>query len=256
MSLSRPPSPTPTRSDVSHECISERLWLDRLTSVVVNGEKTGINIHLANTGSKNYTLVSASSSFHDPLKDWALIRNSTALRYNVPLVSGANFSAPYSVNSEYRPGELGLTVWVNLAEQGSAEISRITALNQTVSIVEQPTSWLDASLLLLWLILGSALAGGAYAVYQTFFAPKTKKGKRVQKKKAVVVNEKTEDYPKVKPYEEDWIPAHHLKSRASKTKRDGGASSGGEELLSAGEATSGAESGTEGKARRRKGKKA
>jgi len=40
---------------------------------VVNGEKNGLNIHLANTGKKNYTLISASSSFHDPLNHWALV---------------------------------------------------------------------------------------------------------------------------------------------------------------------------------------
>lgn len=190
------------------------------------------------------------------------MKNSTALRYNVPLVSGANFSAPYTVHSEFRPQELGLTVWVNLVEQGTTNtVSQITALNQTVSVVEPPSSWLDPSLLFLWLIIGSALAGGAYAVYSTFFVDKSKKGKRgVKKTKAVVVNEKTENYPNVKPYEEDWIPAQHLKSRASKLKkRDGagGASSGGEDFTSGGEATSGAESATESKgARKRKGKKA
>jgi translocon-associated protein subunit alpha len=169
------------------------------------------------------------------------------------LVTGSNFSAPFSLNSEFRPQELGLTVWVNLAEQGSATTDQIVAFNQTVSIVEQPTSWLDPSLLFLWLIIGTALLGGAYAAYNTFFAPQGRKGKKgVKKTKAIVVNEKTESYPTVKPYEEEWIPAQHLKSRASKTKKEAGAlSSGGEE------ATSGAESGPEGKgARRRKSKKA
>lgn len=73
-----------------------------------------------------------------------------------------------------------------------------------------------------------------------------------------MVNDKTENYPVVKPYEEDWIPAQHLKSRASKLKkRDGGASSGGEEVTSGGEVTSGAESATETKGgKKRKNKKA
>jgi hypothetical protein len=182
------------------------------------------------------------------------------LRYNVPLVAGANFSAPYTLHSEFRPQEIGLTVWVNLAEQGTTDpSSHITAFNQTVSVVEPPTSWLDPSLLFLWLIIGTTLLGGAYAAYSTFFADSTKKGRKggIKRTKAVVVNEKKEDYPKVKPYEEDWIPASHLKNRASKLKKqDGGASSGGEEITSGGEVTSGAESGPEGKvSRKRKGKK-
>jgi len=242
---------------------------------LVNGEKNNLQIHLQNHGTRNYTLVSAASSFHDTNKHWATVcllphlssrtdgqvKNATALRYNVPLVAGANFSAPYTVHSEFRPQELGLTVWVNLVEQGTTNtLSQVTALNQTISIVEPASSWLDPSLLFLWLVLGSALVGGAYAVYNSYFAPQTKKGKRtgVKKSKAVVVNEKTEDYPNVKPYEEEWIPAQHLKSRTSKLKkRDTGASSGGEELTSGGEVTSGAESATEGKGgKKRKNKKA
>ena len=174
------------------------------------------------------------------------------MRYNVPLIAGANFSAPYTINSEFRPGEHGLTVWVDLVENGTPDAERVIAMNQTVSIVEPPTSWLDPSLLFLWLIIGTALLGGAYAAYQTFFPTQTKKGGK-KKIKAVVPKEQPQVYPDVKPYEEDWIPAHHLKSRATKLK--GGASSGGEELTSGGEIMSGGESGTEGKPRRRKGRK-
>jgi hypothetical protein len=183
------------------------------------------------------------------------------MKFGVPLISGANFSAPLNVHSEFRPSELGLTVWVNLQEQGSKDVQRITAMNQTVSIVESPTSLLDPSVWFLWLIVGAALLGGAYAAYQSFF-PQKKGGVKRRTTTKVVVNDKKEDYPTVKPYEEEWIPAHHLKSRTSKLQRktrvDGDASSGGEDLTSGGEGavTSGAESAAEGsKARKRKGKK-
>lgn len=43
---------------------------------VVNGEDNNILIHLINSGSKNYTLVSASASYHDPANHWALVSNT------------------------------------------------------------------------------------------------------------------------------------------------------------------------------------
>ncbi|KAK4687377.1 translocon-associated protein subunit alpha, partial [Tremellales sp. Uapishka_1] len=218
--------------------------------VVVNGEQNGLNIHLNNVGSKNYTLVSAAASYHDPANYWSTIKNTTTLKYNVPLISGANFSAPFSMYSEFKPQELGLTVWVNLAETGTSDLHRITALNQTVAITEPPTGWFDLPLLFLYLLIGTALTGAAYAAYNTFVVKSSKKGKRnVVKKKVVVPADSGKVYPDVKPYEEEWIPEQHLRSRQPKPKKKGGASSAGEEITSGGD-TSGGE-----KKRKSKGKK-
>jgi hypothetical protein len=41
--------------------------------VIVNGNTNDLSIHLANHGKKNYTLVSAAASFHDPEKYWATV---------------------------------------------------------------------------------------------------------------------------------------------------------------------------------------
>lgn len=153
-----------------------------------------------------------------------------------------------------------MTVWVNIAESGGKDLVPITACNQTVSVVEPPASWFDPVLLILYLILGAALLGGAYLAYDAFLAPKGKKGsKGVRVKKTVVpAQQEKKVYPDVKPYEEEWIPEQHLKNRASKLKKKEGTSAvpGTEELTSGGEATSGAESGPDGKTRKRKGKKA
>lgn len=161
----------------------------------------------------------------------------------------------------YRPQDIGLTVWVNIAETGSKELHQITALNQTVSVVEPQSSWFDLQLLFLYLVMASALAGGAYLLYSSFFAQPTRKSSKTKTRqvKAVVPAEKGKAYPDVKPYEEEWIPEQHLKHRASKLKKSGaaagGASSGGEDVdvVSGGEATSGGEtSGVEGKSKSQK----
>jgi hypothetical protein len=167
--------------------------------------------------------------------------------------------------NRFRPQEIGLTVWVNLAEPGSTTLRPVIALNSTVSVVEPPSSWLDPGLIFLWLIIGSALSAGVYFAYESFFKKSGKKGRKIGRaqKKAVVPAKSGQDYPDVRPYEEEWIPEHLLKNRASKLKkRDGAgarASSAGEEVTSGGEATSGGEmSGTEGKGqgKKRKSKKA
>lgn len=138
----------------------------------------------------------------------------------------------------------------------------MTAYNQTVNVVEPASTWFDPQLIFLYLLITSALAGGIYWAWNTFVAPPTTKRSGGQRKaKAVVPAEKGKQYPDVKPYEEDWIPEQHLRSRQTKLKKrstGGAASSGGEEVTSGGEITSGGEtSGAEGrKAGKRKGKKA
>jgi translocon-associated protein subunit alpha len=149
-----------------------------------------------------------------------------------------------------------------VTETGSSNIHRITALNQTVSVVEPNMGWLDLPLLFLYLLIGTAAALTGYAIYEAYYLgpAKGRKGKGGKKVKAVVVAEPGKAYPDVKPYEEEWIPEQHLRNRASKTKKSAnaiaGASSGGEDLTSAGEVTSGGEtSGAEGLKKKKKGKK-
>ena len=137
---------------------------------------------------------------------------------------------------------------------------QITALNQTVSIVEPTGSWLDPQLGFLYLVLTAALFGGAYAIYNPFIESQTK-GKKptgTKRVKAVTVPTEKKSYPVVKPYEEEWIPEQHLKNRASKLKKRESGVSGGEDLTtSGGEATSGPDSAPEGRSPRKgKGKKA
>jgi hypothetical protein len=115
-------------------------------------------------------------------------------------------------------------------------------------------------LLFIYTLLLGALAAGAYYAYQLYTAstgPKSKSKSRLQgtPKKAVVVpaDQSKQDYPTVKPYEEDWIPAHHISGKAKKRAGKGAAGGGtsGEEVTSGGEITSGGESGPDRKGKRK-----
>lgn len=229
--------------------------------VITNGEANKLLIHLANGSKNNYTIVSAAASYHDPARNWALIKNQTVARLGVPLVSGSNHSTPFNVYSQYRPQDLGLTVWVNLADPLSPKtLIPVTAFNQTVTIAEAPSGLLDPSLLLIYTIILGALSAGAYYAWQLYTAssgPKSRTGTRgpgSAKKVAVVpADQSKQEYPAVKPYEEDWIPAHHIGGKAKKRvgKGVGGGVTSGDEVTSGGEATSGAESGPEKKGKRK-----
>lgn len=58
-------------------------------------------IQITNTGENNFTLVSASASYHDTSKHWKLVKNATVSKFNnVAVGPGANFSQTYNLNSE------------------------------------------------------------------------------------------------------------------------------------------------------------
>lgn len=156
----------------------------------------------------------------------------------------------------YRPQELGLTVWVNLADASAPKtLIPITAFNQTVSVVEAPSGFFDPALFFIYALLLAALTAGGWYAYQYYVdstSPKGKGGKRSTVKPVVVpADQKKQEYPQVKAYEEDWIPAHHTQSGKAKKRTGKGGATSGDEVTSGGEITSGAESGPERKGKRK-----
>ncbi|BEI91936.1 uncharacterized protein CcaverHIS019_0407560 [Cutaneotrichosporon cavernicola] len=210
--------------------------------LVTNGEANPMFIQITNAGENNFTLVSASASYHDTNKHWKLVKNATVTKFNLPVNAGANFTAPYNLNSELRSQEHGLTVWIDLKH--GKELHRVTAFNSTVSIVEPATSWFDPQVIFMYLVVGATLIGAGYLAFTMYFEQpkKTRKGARKHAKAAPAVVEGSVSDSGKGAYDEDWIPAQH-KRRVK-----------GDAATSGGEATSGAESGPE-KARRRRAKK-
>lgn len=156
-------------------------------------------------------------------------------------MSGESSRATIPSNPRFRPKDLGLTIWADVKH--GQDIARVVAFNQTVSIVEPAASLFDPQVIFAYLVVGAALLGGAYLVFVNFIAKPQPKKRRVTTVKPVVV-ERSSTEPQA-AYEDEWIPAIH-KTKAQSRR------SGASTPLSGGEATSGAESGTEKAARRKK----
>ncbi|KAG8755268.1 hypothetical protein FRC14_004206 [Serendipita sp. 396] len=117
--------------------------------------------------------------------------------------------------------EARFQVYVNY-EQEDVQEEKV-AFDGLITIVEPSVSLFDWRLLSTWSFVAALLGGAGYFTYLNFF-PAPKKATKV--KKAAPVG--PIDSPVIAGsgvYNEDWIPAHHIK----KGKGKGGALSSGDE---------------------------
>ncbi|PCH42310.1 hypothetical protein WOLCODRAFT_137837 [Wolfiporia cocos MD-104 SS10] len=207
---------------------------------VVNGERNAVFVTVENLSDRNITIKSVAGSFHHPETN-ALVKNTTSLAYNVPVLAGMKTQLPYGFYSEFKPGDLRLNIWLDHTTDG--ETYRVTAYDSIISIVEPEISWFDLKTLSTYLIVTLLLGGLGYYAYLTF-VPQPKQKTRPAPVVSAPVG--TVTATGAGGYQEEWIPEHHLKKSKSRKAQSGAAPSGDE--------TSGTElSGTEGK--KRKGRK-
>ncbi|KAH9838362.1 uncharacterized protein C8Q71DRAFT_704888 [Rhodofomes roseus] len=206
---------------------------------VVNGERNKLLLNVENQSDLNITIKSVGGSFHyaDSNK---LIKNASALAYDVLLLEGAKMQLPYTFYSEFKPGDLRLNLWLDHEADGHKY--RVTAYDSIVTIVEPESALLDFKMLSTYLVVSLLLGGLGYYAYLSF-VPQPKK----KRAPAVSAPVGTVTATGAGGYQEEWIPEHHLKkTKARKTRSSG--------VVNSGDETSGTEfSGTEG--RKRKGKK-
>jgi len=203
---------------------------------VVNGERNIINLFIENNTKQNVTLVSIAGSFHHPETD-RFLKNTTSAKFGIPLPGGVKLPIQYPFYSQFRPGDIRLKIWLDVADETQY---RVSAYDSVVTIVEPEFSILDWQLWTTYLIVFGIIGGAGYFAFLSFF-PKSKKPK-VAAPPAVSAPAGI-SATNSGGYEEEWIPEHHLK----KTKKNGAITSDAE--TSGGEA-----SGKEGP-RRRKGRK-
>lgn len=71
-----------------------------------------------------------------------IVRNLTAKRYSIEIPAGANETIPYSFTTEMHPQNLRLELITVLKDSKNA-LYTVPVYNETVSIVEAPTNFLD-----------------------------------------------------------------------------------------------------------------
>ncbi|KAF8624518.1 hypothetical protein AX15_005830 [Amanita polypyramis BW_CC] len=207
--------------------------------LVVNGERNSMTITVENKSDRNITAVNIAGSVHHP-ETHALVRNLTALKVGVPLVSKVPIRLPYAFHSEFKPGDLRLNIWLESSVDN--EKFRVDAYDSVVKIVEPEISFFDFKMLTTYLIVLAFLGGISYYAYFTLSPqPKKSRPKAPTQPNTPVSAVATG----AGGYEEEWIPVHHLK----KTKKQSTTVSG----TSADELSGAEASGAEGK--KKKGRK-
>ncbi|KZV80198.1 hypothetical protein EXIGLDRAFT_781282 [Exidia glandulosa HHB12029] len=196
---------------------------------VTNGERNAVTVNVENLSTDNVTLSAISGSVHNA-DTGKLVKNLTALAYNVPLIQKAKITLPFTFYSEFKPGDLQLKLWVEYTGAASAAKQRIVAYESVVKVVEPPASIFDLKMISTYIIALGALAGLGYFAYTSYLAPAKGKGGKSRPKPIVTTELEPEVVKGSGVYNDEWIPEHHLKNR--KKKAEGALSSGDESALS------------------------
>ncbi|PHH69488.1 hypothetical protein CDD83_5707 [Cordyceps sp. RAO-2017] len=159
-----------------------------------------------------------------------ILRNLTAVQYNLVIEAGESKALPFSFVQDMQPQEVRLQIIaVVTTDKG---IVQVPAHNGTAVIVEAPTGFFDLQIIFLYLVLSAAFAGTLYFVYKTWIealfpqAKRTKtpkKGKKVLDADAALSGSESAGVSTgaSKTYDESWIPDHHIKPPVAKRVKSG-----------------------------------
>jgi len=152
----------------------------------------------------------------------SILRNLTAVQYNVQIPAGERKALPYSLAAlDMQPQDVRMRLVAVVANSGG-NIFQVAAFDDVAAVVEAPVSFFDPQIIFLYLFLSATFAGILYFVYKTWIealfpapAASTKRGapstpaKKTPKKADDSVAEATGKY------DESWIPEHHINRPAA-----------------------------------------
>ncbi|KAK8041329.1 Signal sequence receptor alpha chain [Apiospora phragmitis] len=149
-----------------------------------------------------------------------ILRNLSSVRYEATIPAGEKQSLPYSFALDMNPQDVRLNLMAVVMNDAN-QIFQINVADQTVSIVEAPTSILDPQIIFLYMFLSAAFAGTCYFTKK----PRAPKTVAVVEKEPLSGGEGSASGTD-KTYDESWIPLDHInrptarrvKSGASKKK--------------------------------------
>jgi hypothetical protein len=207
---------------------------------LINGHATQARLSISNNEPESIGLsLIAGSLSHEAAGEPQIVRNLTAQKYSIEIPAGQEETVPYTFTTDLHPRELRLQL-VTVLRDGKNNFYTVPVYNETVTVVEKPTSLFDPQIIFLYVVLLSAFAGTVYFIYNTwistFFPQKKGRGKGGERaKKSSGGSKKVDpadqiavvgaDGPAVtsgaKAYDESWIPVSHLQRPEAKRVRSG-----------------------------------
>ncbi|RMZ71153.1 signal sequence receptor alpha chain [Pyrenophora seminiperda CCB06] len=207
---------------------------------LVNGLATEARLSVVNNEPTPISVAVVRGSLSQEIAgEMQVVRNLTAKRYSIQIPAGSNETVPYHFTTELHPQDLRLQL-VTILKDSKNSLYTVPVYNETVSIVEAPTSFFDPQIIFLYLVVLGAFTGTVYFIYNTwistFFPQKKGRGKGGERAKKSSGGSKTvdpadqiavvgADGPAVtsgaKAYDESWIPASHLQRPEAKRVRSG-----------------------------------
>ncbi|KAJ7163860.1 hypothetical protein C8R43DRAFT_988992 [Mycena crocata] len=201
---------------------------------IVNGEKNTIVLTVENKSGKNASLVGVGAAVYNVQND-QLIKNLTSQTFkNVELVSSVKMQVPYTFYSEFKPGDIRLTIWIDHTLEGSSE--RLGVYDSIVTVVEPEVSIFDFKMISTYLVTAALLSGLIYLSYQAFAPKRSTRPKKKPAAAAISTPVGAVTATGAGGYQEEWIPEHHMRKPKTPRKKSGALTSGDEfSELSAGE---------------------
>ncbi|KAH0602595.1 uncharacterized protein H6S33_008676 [Morchella sextelata] len=185
----------------------------------INGVPTKLNLHIVNNEPEDIRVQLIQGSLKTP--KGVELRNLTASKVGVKLGKDQAIDIPYQFTTEMHPQDVIFNLKMFLKTPEGLAVSQ-SAFNQTISIVEAPTSLFDPQVLFLYLLLAAGFGASAYFVYNTWLAsviPKTKRSGSDQVR--LVRPAPTLAATSAGSYDESWIPEGHIKKPATTRARSG-----------------------------------
>ncbi|KAH7318726.1 hypothetical protein B0I35DRAFT_479205 [Stachybotrys elegans] len=204
---------------------------------LVNGRPTQAVIEVVNHEKGPIQLAFVSGALHatQALPEGApayqsILRNLSLTQYNLAIESGEKKSVSFPFALDMHPQDVRLQLFAVFADD-KGTIVQVEAYNDSASIVEPPTSFLDPQIIFLYLFLTAAFGGLLYFVYKTWIEslfPQAKRTKPAKKAKkpvdadaALSGSESTGVATPGKSYDESWIPDHHINRPSAKRVKSG-----------------------------------
>ncbi|KAJ4290468.1 Increased recombination centers protein 22 [Kalmusia sp. IMI 367209] len=207
---------------------------------LINGHATQARLSIDNQEPEPVTVaIVGGSLIKDAGAETHILRNLTGQRYGLEIPAGEEQTLTYSFATEMHPQDVRLQLVAVLQDKKNAFYT-VSVYNETVSIVEAPTSIFDPQIIFLYLVLLGAFGGTVFFIYNTWITtlfPQQRRGGKggERAKKSSGGSKKVDpaeqvsvvgaDGPAVtsgsKAYDESWIPAQHLQRPEAKRIRSG-----------------------------------